>query len=174
MKYFAYGEKMFSPNLLNIIPKATHCGVAKIMGYKLFFHRKSQNDISGKCNIIPVKDPASEVYGVLYQLTDLERCVLDKEQSLGHRSQAINLRVFPVEGASTEGEFAFTYVCEKDNVFEDLVPYSWYKEMIIEGAKEHNLPEDYICFLQQIASMQDPNIHRATKVKRYLEKLCML
>jgi gamma-glutamylcyclotransferase len=173
MKYFAYGEKMFSPNVLKIIPGAINKGGAKIMGYRLFCHTQTQQDISGKCNILPVKDPTSEVYGVLYEVTDEERCLLDKEHNLGCGAHVINLRVFTLENASTEEEFAFTYVADKENVFEDLVPYSWYKEMMIEGAKENKLPEDYISFLQQMPAMQDPNIHRATKEKRYLEALCM-
>lgn len=172
MKYFAYGEKMFSPNLLKIAPGAVYSGAAKLMGYKLCFHSRGQNDFSGKCNIVPVKDPASEVYGVLYSLTSEEKCLLDKEQSLGWGNEAINLRVFPLNRLSAEGEFVFTYVAHKDNIFEDLVPFTWYKETIIEGAKEHHLPENYIYSLQQIASMQDPNIQRATKERRYLEALC--
>lgn len=171
MKYFAYGEKMFSPDLLALLPGAICCGVAKLMGYKLLFHCKGEADPSGKCNIIPSKDPSSVVYGVLYNITEQERCLLDQREGIGRRAEIIDVRVFSWPSEKTEGEFAFTYIAHKDNIFEDLVPYQWYKDRVIEGAKRHCLPEEYIYSLQQIAAMLDPNIQRATKEKRYLEVL---
>lgn len=175
-KYFAYGEKMFSPQLHSVVKGATCFGVGKIMGYKLFFHSRGHDDPSGKCNIIPVKDPSCEVYGVLYEIPSRDRYFLDKSQGLGYGSQEITLKVFPVkdeDGCETleAGVFAFTYIAHKDNVFEDLVPYTWYKEMVISGAREHHLPHNYIHHLEQYAASQDPNVQRAIKQKRYLESL---
>lgn len=170
MKYFAYGEKMFSPNLLKDIPHAQTVGVAKLIGYKLFFHNRGQDDFSGKCNILPVKDPSQEVFGVLYDITQEEQYILDKEV-LG-TNQVINLQVHPLHSSTTAPEFAFTYVAHKENVFEDLVPFHWYKEMVILGAREHQLPDDYIHMLEQMASTHDPNPQRAMKQKRYLDELC--
>lgn len=173
--YFAYGEKMFSPQLYNAVPHATCLGVAKVIGYKLFFHNRSHEDASGKCNIVPVADLSSEIFGVLYNIPLGERHLLDKSESLGYGNQEISLKVYPVSAQlhhlSANEIFAFTYVAHKDNVFEDLVPYSWYKELIICGAREHNLPANYIHQLEQYACAQDPNLQRAIKQKRYLESL---
>ncbi len=171
MKYFAYGEKMFSSNILAIVPHATCIGVAKIMGYKLAFHNRSTQDTSGKCNLVPLQDAKSEVYGVLYEIPSDERYLLDKDQSLGLGNQEVTLKVFPHAHVAfpKEGVFAFTYIAHKDNIFEDLVPFSWYKELVIKGAKEHQLPGEYIHRLEQICSTQDPNVQRATKQKRFLE-----
>ena len=142
-------------------------------GYKLLFHNRGSTDHSGKCNIVPVKDPANEVYGVLYEIPPRERYLLDKDQGLGYGNQEITLKVFPENADNPDlplaGVFAFTYIAHKDNVFEDLVPFSWYKELVISGAKEHLLPADYIHHLEQFSSSQDPNVHRAIKQKRYLE-----
>lgn len=174
MKYFAYGEKMFTADLLSIVPNAKCLGVVKIMGYKLCFHNKSALDLSGKCNIVPVKEPSQEVYGVLYEIPTRERYLLDKNQSLGYGNQEVTLKVYPENSESsfpTEGVFAFTYIAHKDNIFEDLVPFTWYKELIITGAKEHRLPASYIHYLEKFSSCPDPNVHRATKQKRYLESL---
>jgi hypothetical protein len=176
MKYLAYGEKMFSPQLLAVVPDAICLGVVKVMGYKICFHNRSVDDLSGKCNIVPVKNPACEVYGVLYDIQARDRYLLDKDQGLGYGNQEITLKVFPVKiqaptHSSGHGLFAFTYIAHKDNVFEDLVPFSWYKELVIRGAKEHALPPDYIHHLEQFSSTQDPNVHRANKQKRYLESM---
>ena len=172
MYYFPYDEKMFSPDLLTLLPQVKCLGGAKLMGYKLSFHRKGESDPSGKCNMTPSKDPSSAVYGILYALTNEERCLLDKIEGIGTRREAIDVRVLLLTAELAECEFAFTYVAHKENIFEDLVPYQWYKDRVIEGAKLHQLPEDYISMLSQVASMPDPNIQRATKEKRYLEALC--
>lgn len=177
MKYFAYGEKMFSPRLYDVIRDATCLGAAKVMGYKLFFHNRGSNDPSGKCNIVPVKDPSCEVYGVLFDIPERERYLLDRAEGLGYGNQEVTLKVFPAKAEDDNkllplsGAFAFTYIAYKDNVFEDLVPYTWYKELVISGAKEHHLPAEYIHHLEQFAATQDPNVHRANKQKRYLESL---
>lgn len=178
MKYFAYGENMFSPKLYDIALEAICLGVYKIIGYRLSFHNRGYDDPSGKCNIIPVKNPKYEVYGVLYEIAQNEKCLLDKAQGLGYANQEITLKVFPVRSENNQaglnlesGVFAFTYIADKDNVFEDLVPFSWYKEMIITGAREHQLPADYIHHLEQYACTQDPNVQRANKQKRYLESM---
>lgn len=178
IKYFAYGEKMFSPQLYSVVPQAKCLGVAKLVGYKLFFHNRGYDDHSGKCNIVPVHDLACEVYGVLYEIPHEERCLLDKSEGLGYDKQEVSLKVYPLVdhqphgvGLSQSGVFAFTYIAHKDNIFEDLVPYSWYKELIISGAREHHLPSAYIHLLEQYACTQDPNVQRANKQKRYLESL---
>lgn len=175
MKYFAYGEMMFSPQLQQIVTDVKCLGVAKVMGYRMYFHSRGLQDPSGKCNIVPTKDPNFEIYGVLYEIPLEQRCLLDKAEGLGYGNQETTLKVFPANIdtetslISPEGVYAFTYIAHKDNVFEDLVPFNWYKEMIISGAKEHHLPQDYIHYLEQFASTPDPNVQRANKQKRYLE-----
>ncbi len=180
MKYFAYGELMFSARLQKVVPEATYLGVAKLMGYKLFFHNRGHDDPSGKCNIVPVKDPSCEVFGVVYEISTRDRYLLDKDQSLGCGNQDVTLKVFPVNtdetnafGTCDKGVFAFTYIAHKENIFEDLVPYHWYKEMVLSGAREHHLPSDYIHHLEQYAVTLDPNVQRANRQKRYLESILL-
>lgn len=181
MKYFAYGERMCSVQLHNVVPGAVSLGAAKVMGYKLFFHNRGQDDFSGKCNIVPVKDPTCEVYGVLYEIPASDRYLLDKAESLGFGNQEITLKVFPVTNEIGHlvpsypdlGVFAFAYIAHKDNIFEDLVPFTWYKELVINGARAHGLPADYIHHLEQFAAVQDPNVQRANKQKRYLESILL-
>lgn len=174
MKYFAYGEMMFSARLQKVVPNAICLGTAKVMGYKLYFHNRGHDDPSGKCNIVPVKDPCCEVYGVVYEIGQRDRYLLDKDQSLGCGNQDVTLKVFPVDNASdSNGWFAFTYIAHKENIFEDLVPYHWYKEMVLSGAREHNLPAEYIHHLEQYAVTYDPNVQRANRQKRYLESILL-
>lgn len=171
MKFFAYDDKMFSPLLHSILQEATCLGIAKVVGYKLYFHNRGANDPSGKCNLVRVRDSQESVYGVLYDVVAREKHLLDRAEALGYGNQEITLKVEPLMlmGGADNPCFAFTYVAHKENVFEDLVPFSWYKELVLSGAKEHHLPDVYLHYLQQIASTQDPNVARESKNKRFLE-----
>lgn len=171
MKYFAYDDKMFSPILRSILPEVRFIGVGQVKGYNLFFHNRDQVDHSGKCNLIKSNDASHTTYGVVYEVLPRERHLLDKAQKLGYGNQEITVKVLPVENeVSTliEPFYAFTYVAHKERVFSGLEPFTWYKELVIEGAKEHCLPEVYIKGLEDIEAASDPNVTRAKQYQQFL------
>lgn len=43
---------------------------------------------------------------------------------------------------------------------DDLYPYPWYKELVVSGAKKHQLPDDYVAYLELHHTKDDPNQHR--------------
>ena len=43
-----------------------------------------------------------------------------------------------------------TYLATEDSVQENLFPTTEYLELLIQGAKEHNFPQDYQVFLENI------------------------
>lgn len=171
MKYFAYDEKMFSPFIEAILPDVQCLGNARLSGYKLFFHKRGQTDQSGKCNLMKMVGATEFVYGVVYDVPTRDKHLLDKAESLGYGNQEITLKVEPVDFFIDNNEpcYVFTYVAHKENVFEDLVPYTWYKALVVNGAKQHHLPDLYVHYLEQFAATQDPNAARETKIKRILE-----
>jgi hypothetical protein len=171
MKYFAYGEKMFSPQLLNVVPGAMILGVAKVIGYKLYFHKSCLTSPAGKCNIIAVPDRNCEVYGVLYNIPTEDQPLLDRAEGVGLGTTEIPITVYPLDQANNVGPqiYAFTYIAHKEVIFEDLVPFTWYKELVIYGAKEHHLPKEYIHHLEQYATMVDQDRQRAGRQKKYLD-----
>ena len=167
MKYFAYGANMYTPHLMMHAPQVLFLGIAKLKGYHLYFHKLGNADESGKCNIVQTRDPNHVVYGVLYDVPARHRCVLDKAEKLGYGNQDITLKVYPVQKSglsgyveSGEGIYAFTYVAHKERVREHLVPFTWYKELVIAGAREHGLPESYINELKHYEAVQDPDPQR--------------
>ena len=166
MKYFAYGANMFSPILAQVLPDITFAGIAKAKGYQLHFHKIGNQDESGKCNIVSVPDTACVIYGVLFDIPTRYRHVLDRAERLGYGNQEVTLKVYPqgrlnggCEDAS--GVFAFTYVAHQERVKDDLLPYTWYKNLVVNGAKEHDLPIEYIQQLESYVAINDPNTARA-------------
>ena len=47
-----------------------------------------------------------------------------------------------------------------DATVDGLRPYSWYRRFLVEGARAHHLPEDYIATLETIDALDDPNSGR--------------
>jgi hypothetical protein len=55
---------------------------------------------------------------------------------------------------------AWIYIATKPNVTLRLRPYTWYKRFLVEGAKEHLLPVEYISELQGIEAINDSDPKR--------------
>ncbi|HDN19555.1 MAG TPA: gamma-glutamylcyclotransferase [Candidatus Acetothermia bacterium] len=117
-----------------------------LCGYSLVFNKEA-NDGSGYANICPQRD--SVVYGVLYALTEDELQKLDQYEGVPCHYRRIILRVETKEGP----QHAECYVAVEDKVKEGLKPRKDYLQHLIQGAKEHNLPEEYILKLRNVETL---------------------
>ncbi len=135
--YFAYGSNMLSECLRSRITSMKTVGRASLKDRKMVFNKCSK-DGSGKANII--ESPGSVTWGVLYEVDAQDLDTLDRIEG-GYERVAV--RVQKPNGNVVE---AVTYVFE--DLTNDLRPYRWYKKLLLSGAREHNLPQDYIAYLE--------------------------
>lgn len=172
MLYFAYGANMFTPHMLATVPSAVCKGPAGLKGYRLFFNKKSHRDESAKCNIIHTRQADDVVYGVLYRLAPRFRYVLDRSEGLGYGYQDTVLRFYPYDPATQvmkeEGVFAFAYVAHQDAINPSLLPFEWYRDRVVAGARFNRLPEHYIQYLENYEATRDPNSQRESAQREYL------
>jgi hypothetical protein len=91
---------------------------------------------------------------VLYTIPDADLDKLDKGEG-GYRRVRLTLRL--TDNTATD---AWVYVAKKPNNDPELRPYSWYKRFLVEGAREHSLPAEYIVDLERIEATQDPDQQR--------------
>jgi len=63
--------------------------------------------------------------------------------------------------SNEESVNAVTYYATE--IDSSLKPYHWYKEHVLRGAREHNLPTEYIEFIEAIESMPDPDKEKHEK-----------
>ncbi|MFI5092978.1 MAG: gamma-glutamylcyclotransferase family protein [Candidatus Acidiferrales bacterium] len=147
---FAYGSNMCSGRFRAYGVSAEGAGrAAVLLGHRLLFNKKSTDDKSGKANVAALA--GSAVWGVLYTIPDADLNELDKGEG-GYRRVRLSLRL--ADNASTD---AWVYVAKKPNNDPGLRPYTWYKRFLVEGAREHSLPAEYIAELENIAAEQDAN-----------------
>ncbi len=79
-------------------------------------------------------------------------------------------RVEEVEVQAADGTVrAYTYVAEDDHIDPDLRPYGWYRDIVVAGAREHGLPEDYVDRIAALEVWADPDGTRAARERRILE-----
>ena len=140
--YFAYGSNMSTKRLRERIPDARSVGIAVLKDYEFKCNKKSK-DGSSKGNITPLNDALT--WGVIFELPDEAISILDKAES-GYTRITVCVSI---GGQEMESE---TYISQEISTEQ---PYDRYMNYIIEGAREHGLPEDYVLSLSQIKVKAD-------------------
>jgi len=133
-------------------PSAEFYRIARKSGKTLVFNKRSCDD-SAKANLASDKD--GKVWGVLYCLDFIDLGKLDACES-GYTRELTE-----VVDSMNEAVSAFVYLSSK--LTKDTRPYDWYKELVVEGAKEHKLPSEYIRFLETFKSKPDLDPKRGSK-----------
>ena len=168
MKYFAYGSNMLTCRLTapTRAPSAVACGVAALSGHTVRFHKVGA-DGSGKCTLVATGNVAAVAYGVLYELSDSDGAKLDRVEGVhtgGYTRCSVQIRL--LDGGTTS---AMTYVASDRYVDAACVPFDWYRDLVVAGAMEHGLPDQYINELTLIPAAPDPAAARAAKARRLLD-----
>ena len=156
MLYFAYGSNICTGRLRGRVPSAKPVQVATLSGYTFHFHKRS-DDGSGKGNAFNTRNPADAVVGVLFNIDAEEKGALDNVEGVGHGYIEIAAPVTDKSGNEYE---AFMYVADAQSIDDTLQPYSWYKRFVVDGARQHNLPEEYVGKIENMPSTEDPNTRR--------------
>ncbi len=151
-RVFAYGSNMCSGRFRDygVFPEESgQCAVLE--GYRLVFNKRSR-DGSGKANVERHED--SEVWGVLYSVSDGDLTTLDEGEGRGYRRLQLVVR-----NEGREEINCWVYVATEPSG-DPLRPYSWYKRFLVEGAREHALPPEYVVSLENIEAAEDANRKR--------------
>ncbi len=154
MKYFAFGSNMSSRRLRQRVPGAKPLGTYSLERHELRFH-KYNKDGSGKCDAFYTGDKSDVVLGVLYEIDESEKAALDRAEGLGYGYDEKEVFVYGAEG---NVEKAVTYYATK--LDESLQPYTWYKEHVLAGAREADLPAAYIAGIEAVEAIRDPDLKR--------------
>jgi len=137
--YFAYGSNMCPIRMKKRAPSAVAIGTACLHHHHIIFNKLGR-DGTAKANIVVRRDAST--YGVLYEVNAEEMELLDAEETgyrriektiLNHLNQKIR--------AQTYVAFQLTH---------QPLTTGWYKSLIIQGATEHGLPNDYIRILERL------------------------
>lgn len=159
MYYFSYGSNMLLARLArkDRCPSAKPVGVASVKGNKLVFQKKSV-DGSGKATLVKSDDAESIIYGMVFKIDEGELAALDFAEGEVAVGKSGYRRENKFEVLLIEGEEiieSITYIASSCSIYEDLKPYYWYLELVKAGARQNNLPKEYINKLEAIKSTTD-------------------
>ena len=159
--YFAYGSNMLTERLHKRCPNARPLGNAVAHGFSLRFCKRSK-DGSAKATLVKTDEREQPAYGVLFELSQSEQARLDKSEGEGlgyDRDDAFT--VFRL--ADGEEAIASTYRASRQACDEGLIPYDWYRALILAGAFQHGLPDTYIAELRRTIVWSDPQPQRHSR-----------
>lgn len=135
-------------------------------GYRLAFHKRSV-DGSGKCLIYTEQGQSHKMYGILYEFDVSEKAFLDKAERKGN-GYCEQLVQFSLNG---EMYTPHVYVTQSTHIDPSLVPYHWYKGLVLAGARYHHFPAEYIASIEATQSKSDPNIKRTQENENLLRQM---
>jgi len=168
--YFAFGSNLSSERIRVQNPSAKFVATALLKGYRLSFNSHSTRWRGSPATIVKTDDDADDgVYGVLWELDLDHLSTLDDQEGVCRNVyQRLMVSVLPItkDDHENDDDFedaaavveAFTYqLCShRCNLAEEEArPSSTYKQVIVRGAREHQLPDHYLAKLEAIQDNGD-------------------
>lgn len=153
---FSYGSNMLCARITQRVPSARAIGTAVLPGHVLRWHKAGQ-DGSAKCDVVATGSTDDQVIGVVYTLSADEKHLLDAAEGLGNGYDEKEVILDSASGAIT----AWTY--HATAIDATMLPFDWYKALVVCGAKEHGLPDAYVRRLQAVPAMADGDAERAQR-----------
>jgi gamma-glutamylcyclotransferase (GGCT)/AIG2-like uncharacterized protein YtfP len=143
--YFSYGSNMDVNKLKQICSSSKLLGVARVRGYRLSFSIESEYWIwkGGVGDII--RDDGSEVWGLIYELSDSDLDTLDKYEVAPPVYRRISIEAMSAE-KKVPGVWTYE-VAEKKGF---VLPSKAYLDIIKSAAEKYGFPSSYKRFLDAI------------------------
>ena len=154
--YFAYGSNMQRDTFERRRGmRPTRSRWAWLAGHGLCFDLPVGPGERGVANLIAAE--GADVYGVLYEITAAELETLDRTEGV-HVEFYVRVKV-AVAAADGERVEAWTYVSERRSTGRK--PSERYLGLLLEGAREHALPQDYVRRLEAFELAHDERVVKA-------------
>ncbi len=154
LRYFAYGSNLHPLRLQLRVPSAKLLCTARLLRCRLRFHKAGLDD-SGKCSIVRTCDQSDLVYGAVFSMLGTELALLDAAEGPGYYRES--LQVLAPEGTIE----VFAYIARPSHVDGAAVPFNWYRELVLCGARFCSFPAEYLARLQTVPVKPDPDTGRA-------------
>ena len=154
--YFGYGSNMSERRLQDRVSSAQKQQLAKLKGYQLRFHKRSLVDGSAKCDAFYTGNNNDLVWGVVFSLPSGALTILDSIEGEGY--DRVTLEVETEQGERLQ---VISYLA--NCIDATLLPFDWYKQHVLTGAREADLPVKYIAQIEAVAVQTDPDQQRSKK-----------
>ena len=66
---------------------------------------------------------------------------------------------------------AYTFFAQRKYIQKDLAPFAWYLALVLEGARYHSFPDDYVERIKAVQSVVDQDAGRADENWRLVNEI---
>jgi len=147
--YFGYGSNLFVQRMVERIPSAKPVATALVSGYRLRFEKSGQ-DGSSKANMHYTGMADHTIRGAIYSIRMSEKPILDVIEGDAYKTH--NLMVTTDAGDQMR---VFAYIARQSVIGSTLRPFSWYRALVLEGARSHGFPDGYCDSIAAIEVVED-------------------
>ncbi len=151
MLYAAYGSNLHPVRMQQRTPTARLLGTAMINDMSLRFHKRGYTDFSGKCNIVRRK--GDRIYVAVYNIPLAEMTLLDRHEGAG---SGYDRALIDVDGFGK----SITYIAAATHIDDALVPFSWYRDLVVVGCEKLDFPQSYVEQVKAVAVKMDLDCDR--------------
>ena len=163
--HFAYGSNLLESRMHKRVGRgALFQSEAQLSGHTVCYHKRSSKDGSGKLTVVETGNTADVVHGVVYRICPADMVVLDKLEGLGYGYEKKEVSVEVPSGFRE----VVLYSAVPDVIDPLLLPYEWYMDLIVAGARQRGFPEEYIRALLIVQAMLDPDEKRDRRNRKLL------
>lgn len=160
LRYAAYGSNLHPGRLTRRLTRAKLEGSGFVASHRLTFYKKSV-DGSGKCCLL---SPGDGVWVAVYTFDRASKALLDDIEGVGRGYEIATLNV-PRFGT------CYTYAAAPGYVDDRLLPYDWYRDLVILGCDKLGFPADYVQRIKDQPCTPDPDDARAAENRRLVAAL---
>ena len=153
---FCYGSNLSVTRMRARAREARVAGVGRLAGHALRFHKRGR-DGSAKADAFRTDAAEDFLWGVVYELADRDKRSLDRAEGLGVHYLEHEVDVEVEAGRLMR---AWVYCASPDRIDVSLRPYSWYRHLVLDGARHHRLPAAYLEALGAVETVEDPDPER--------------
>jgi gamma-glutamylcyclotransferase len=155
VNYFAYGSNLLGARLAARVPIGAEHGVLRLTGWSLRWHKRGR-DGSAKCDLVETGRDDDVAWGFIYQLNRAAASELDRIEGVGSGYAVRELAI-------ADRFSARLYVAEAAYIDPARLPYAWYRDLVVAGARSRGFPEDYVAALARVPAHEDPDLDRARR-----------
>ncbi|WP_166819765.1 gamma-glutamylcyclotransferase family protein [Thalassoroseus pseudoceratinae] len=156
---FCYGSNMCIERLTARIGETERLGCARLRGYVFRMHKRGY-DGSAKADAMWTGREGDFMWGVVRRVSGLSKSELDRCEGVGVGYDCSTAKVELSDGAI---QTVNLYTARPDWTVPRLTAFCWYREYIIRGAAQHDLPVEYQRQLADIPYTADPDAARRSE-----------
>jgi hypothetical protein len=156
--YLAYGSNLHPSRLEARVGGVEFLGAVRLSGWSLQFDKRG-GDGSAKANLRAAPDTGHVAYAAAYRLRRDQIRLLDVFEGWGHGYETLPMDV-RIDGEEVQ---AFTYLAPTQWLSDALLPFDWYVDLIVAGARFHRFNAAYLRKIAAQPAKRDRDLCRASR-----------